>query len=89
MASNLDIPAHLFADIHHSVAADIPLLMCTFIPLLLCCPRMCSQLAPFPYDLVMRELRRYPNAEVVWCQEEHQNMGAYLHVQPRLISCLM
>ncbi len=23
-----------------------------------------EQLAPFPYDLVTRELRRYPNAEV-------------------------
>lgn len=26
-----------------------------------------EQLAPFPFDLVMRELRRYPNAEVMWC----------------------
>ena len=24
-----------------------------------------EQLAPFPYDLVMREIRRYPNAEVL------------------------
>ena len=47
-----------------------------------------EQLAPFPFDLVSRELRRYPNAEVVWCQEEPMNMGAYFHVQPRLISCL-
>ena len=27
-----------------------------------------EQLAPFPFDLVCRELRRYPGAEVVWCQ---------------------
>ncbi len=27
-----------------------------------------EQLAPFPYDLIMRELRRYPNAEIVWAQ---------------------
>jgi 2-oxoglutarate dehydrogenase E1 component len=47
-----------------------------------------EQLAPFPYDLVMRELRRYPNAEVLWAQEEPMNMGAYLHVQPRLQKCL-
>lgn len=47
-----------------------------------------EQLAPFPYDLVMRELRRYPNADLVWCQEEPLNMGAYLHVQPRLQACL-
>ena len=25
-----------------------------------------EQLAPFPFDLVMRELRRYPNAEILW-----------------------
>ncbi len=31
-------------------------------------PTVHSQLAPFPFDLVVRELRRYPNAEVVWCQ---------------------
>ena len=50
-------------------------------------PRL--QLAPFPFDLVVRELRRYPNAEVVWCQEEPMNMGAYFHAQPRLVSCLL
>lgn len=48
-----------------------------------------EQLAPFPFDLILRELKRYPNAEVVWCQEEHQNMGAYFHVQPRLVSCML
>jgi len=47
-----------------------------------------EQLAPFPFDLVMRELRRYPNAEVLWAQEEPKNMGAYLHVQPRLQRCM-
>ena len=26
-----------------------------------------EQLAPFPFDLVMREMRRYPEAEVMWC----------------------
>jgi len=25
-----------------------------------------EQLAPFPFDLVCRELRRYPNAEIMW-----------------------
>jgi 2-oxoglutarate dehydrogenase E1 component len=47
-----------------------------------------EQLAPFPFDLVRRELKRYPNAEVFWAQEEPMNMGAYFHVQPRLISCM-
>jgi hypothetical protein len=40
-----------------------------------------EQLMPFPFDLVCRELHRYPNAELVWCQEEPMNMGAYFHVQ--------
>jgi 2-oxoglutarate dehydrogenase complex dehydrogenase (E1) component-like enzyme len=35
-----------------------------------------------------REIRRYPNAEVVWCQEEPMNMGAYAHIQPRLLKCI-
>ncbi|KAG5533341.1 hypothetical protein RHGRI_027516 [Rhododendron griersonianum] len=43
-----------------------------------------EQLCPFPYDLVQRELKRYPNAEVVWCQEEPMNMGAYQYIAPRL-----
>ncbi|CAL4975056.1 unnamed protein product [Urochloa decumbens] len=43
-----------------------------------------EQLCPFPYDLVQRELKRYPNAEIVWCQEEPMNMGAYSYVSPRL-----
>lgn len=47
-----------------------------------------EQLTPFPFDLVMRELRRYPNAEVMWAQEEPLNQGAYLHVAPRLKTCM-
>ncbi|GAA0152658.1 dehydrogenase [Lithospermum erythrorhizon] len=43
-----------------------------------------EQLCPFPYDLIQRELKRYPNAEVVWCQEEPMNMGAYNYITPRL-----
>ena len=42
-----------------------------------------EQLSPYPYDLVLRELRRYPNAQVCWLQEEPKNMGAYAHVLPR------
>lgn len=47
-----------------------------------------EQLAPFPFDLIMRELKRYPNAEIMWAQEEPMNMGAYLHIQPRLMRCM-
>ena len=58
-------------------------------------PRACSvaicrieQLSPFPFDLVRRELRRYPNAEVVFCQEEPLNMGPYWYSVPRINTCL-
>jgi 2-oxoglutarate dehydrogenase E1 component len=47
-----------------------------------------EQLVPFPFDLVMRELRRYPGAEVMWVQEEPMNQGAYFHVAPRLKTCM-
>ncbi|XP_022765207.1 2-oxoglutarate dehydrogenase, mitochondrial-like [Durio zibethinus] len=47
-----------------------------------------EQLCPFPYDLIQRELKRYPNAEIVWCQEEPMNMGAYNYVAPRLATSI-
>jgi len=39
-----------------------------------------EQLAPFPFDHVQRELMRYPNSEIVWCQEEPKNMGAWTFI---------
>jgi len=39
-----------------------------------------EQLAPFPFDLVIDTLNEYPQAEVVWCQEEPANMGAWHHI---------
>ena len=37
-----------------------------------------EQLYPFPHKEFAAEMRRYPNArEVVWCQEEPQNQGAW------------
>ncbi|CAL9111680.1 unnamed protein product [Musa acuminata var. zebrina] len=47
-----------------------------------------EQLCPFPYDLIRRELKRYPNAEIVWCQEEPMNMGAYGYITPRLYTTM-
>eukprot|EP01098_Paradermamoeba_levis_P004044 TRINITY_DN1770_c0_g1_i4.p2 TRINITY_DN1770_c0_g1~~TRINITY_DN1770_c0_g1_i4.p2 ORF type:complete len:1018 (-),score=360.70 TRINITY_DN1770_c0_g1_i4:247-3300(-) len=41
-----------------------------------------EQIAPFPFDLILDELKRYPNAEVVWAQEEPMNMGAWSFVAP-------
>jgi len=42
-----------------------------------------EQICPFPYDGVIDELTKYPNAQVTWVQEEHKNMGAWSYVQPR------
>jgi 2-oxoglutarate dehydrogenase E1 component len=36
-----------------------------------------EQLYPFPFNALGTLLRRYRNAEIVWCQEEPQNMGAW------------
>ena len=39
-----------------------------------------EQIAPFPNKSLTVELAKYPNAEVVWCQEEPRNMGAFTYV---------
>lgn len=40
-----------------------------------------EQLYPFPAKSLMQELSRFPNAEVVWCQEEPKNMGSWNFVE--------
>ena len=41
-----------------------------------------EQLYPFPHKSFAAELKKYPNlAEVVWCQDEPQNQGAWFFVQ--------
>ena len=41
-----------------------------------------EQLYPFPHKAFGSELKKYPNAtEVVWCQDEPQNQGAWFFVQ--------
>jgi len=41
-----------------------------------------EQLYPFPHKAFAAELRKYPNAsDVVWCQDEPQNQGAWFFVQ--------
>lgn len=48
-----------------------------------------EQLNPFPREAVERELRRYSKAtDVVWCQEEPENQGAWHYLQPYLQSFL-
>jgi 2-oxoglutarate dehydrogenase E1 component len=43
-----------------------------------------EQLYPWPMKSVMTELARFPNAELVWCQEEPKNMGGWSFVDPWL-----
>ncbi len=43
-----------------------------------------EQLYPFPVKTLGAALMRYKNAELVWCQEEPQNMGAWTFVDRRI-----
>jgi len=47
-----------------------------------------EQISPFPYDLAAEQVARYPNAEIIWAQEEPLNAGAWTYVSPRLRSML-
>ncbi|HJS30644.1 MAG TPA: 2-oxoglutarate dehydrogenase E1 component, partial [Alphaproteobacteria bacterium] len=47
-----------------------------------------EQLYPFPRKSAEAELARYRNAEVVWCQEEPSNMGAWSFVEHRIEEAL-
>ena len=43
-----------------------------------------EQLYPFPLNALAKVLQRYRKAEIVWCQEEPQNMGAWNFVDRRI-----
>jgi 2-oxoglutarate dehydrogenase E1 component len=44
-----------------------------------------EQIYPFPDDALLSELSRYPNLEqVIWCQEEPMNQGAWFSIRQRL-----
>ena len=48
-----------------------------------------EQLYPFPRPELVAELKRFGSAtEVVWCQEEPQNQGAWYQIQHHLRACL-
>lgn len=47
-----------------------------------------EQISPFPFDKVAEEAARFPNAEILWTQEESKNMGAWSYVQPRFATAL-
>jgi 2-oxoglutarate dehydrogenase E1 component len=43
-----------------------------------------EQLYPVPLKALVQELGRFKGAEVVWCQEEPRNMGAWHFIEPYL-----
>jgi 2-oxoglutarate dehydrogenase E1 component len=47
-----------------------------------------EQLYPFPERALIKELSRFKNAEMVWCQEEPRNMGAWTYIEPNLEATL-
>ncbi len=48
-----------------------------------------EQLYPFPHKALRRELARFPQADVIWCQEERKNMGAWGCVQSEIEEVLV
>ncbi|GME92932.1 unnamed protein product [[Candida] boidinii] len=48
-----------------------------------------EQLHPFPFAQLRDAIKSYPNlTDLVWCQEEPLNMGAWAYVQPRILTTL-
>jgi 2-oxoglutarate dehydrogenase E1 component len=43
-----------------------------------------EQLYPMPMKALLAELSRFKQAEVIWCQEEPRNMGAWHFIEPYL-----
>ena len=41
-----------------------------------------EQLYPFPQSALADELKRFPQAEIIWCQEEPKNQGAWTFIAP-------
>ena len=48
-----------------------------------------EQLYPFPRSQVIAQLEQYPNAhEIVWCQEEPKNQGAWYQIMHHFKACI-
>ncbi len=47
-----------------------------------------EQLYPFPGLALTDELTRFPNAEIIWCQEEPKNQGAWMAIAPSIESVM-
>ncbi len=47
-----------------------------------------EQLYPFPFETLVNILKPYKNADLIWCQEEPMNMGAWTFLDRRLEAVL-
>ena len=47
-----------------------------------------EQLYPFPYEALNEGIKKFNHCEMIWCQEEPQNMGAWEFIEKRLKSVL-
>jgi len=43
-----------------------------------------EQFYPFPAISMVKELERFADAEIVWCQEEPKNQGAWSYIEPNI-----
>ena len=43
-----------------------------------------EQFYPFPAISAVKELERFPQSEMIWCQEEPKNQGAWTFMEPNL-----
>ena len=43
-----------------------------------------EQFYPFPAISLVKELERFKGAEMVWCQEEPKNQGAWTFIEPNI-----
>jgi 2-oxoglutarate dehydrogenase E1 component len=43
-----------------------------------------EQIFPFPEQALLDQLTRFPKAEIIWCQEEPKNQGAWTFVAPHI-----
>ena len=48
-----------------------------------------EQLYPYPQKALENELNRFPNAQIVWCQEEPKNMGSWTYIHEPLVEHLV
>ena len=48
-----------------------------------------EQLYPFPHKALATELKKYPKLEeIIWCQDEPQNQGAWFFVQHNILESM-